>query len=273
MNRLFKSFAILFFVFIYFGSQAQSNNQPKIALTFFSEKGERFWVVINGVRQNQQAQQNVKVPDLTGNAWKAQILFENEYLPEVGKSIYIPTAPTKDAELVYQIKRNRKGVYQVRLFSSTGFPNQMIEIIKDGSGAFRLPRLPFPDIEINTNPRPFPRVPTDNPTPQNPTRPTDRNCRSVMDERSFDNLKDQIEAQSFEETKSNTAKQAIRYYCVSSVQARQILKIFSFEQTKLEFAKWVYDYVYDPQNFYQVNDVFDFSMSVDELQEYIRNKR
>jgi hypothetical protein len=273
MNRL--SYVLVVFLIGCLPALAQSNNTPKITMTFFSEKGERFWVVINGVRQNQQATQNVKIPNLTGSAWKAQIVFENENLPEVGKSIYIPTAPTQDAELVYQIKQNRKGIYQVRLFSSTGFPNQMVEIIKGSGGVFRLPRIPFPEVDINTMPNPFPQNPNNNPNPNpnNNPRTTQRTCNVMMDEMTFDRLRDNVRAQSFEDTKQNTAKQAISYYCVSSAQARQILKLFSFEQTRLEFAKWVYDYTYDPQNFYQVNDVFDFSMSVDELQEYIRQKR
>lgn len=264
--------------------QAQQTSTYKIALTFFSEKGERFWVVINGVRQNQQAQQNVKIPDLTGNAWKAKIVFENQSLPEVDKSIFIPNSPNQDAELVYQVKRNRKGIYQVRLFSSSGFPNQMVEVIKGSGGLFRLPRVPFPDIDINTNPNPtnFPnRNPVPIPDPNNRPKPNPNEdnfgsrggCRLIMDERTFDSLADNVRVQSFEDTKQNTAKQAIQHYCVSSAQARQILKLFSFEQTKLEFAKWVYDYTYDTQNFYQVNDVFDFSMSVDELQEYLKTKR
>lgn len=254
-------------------AQAQQANNYKITLTFFAESGERFWVVVNGVRQNQQALQNVKVPEQTGNAWKVKIVFENENLPEVDKSIFIPNSPTQDAELVYQVKRNRKGIYQVRLFSSTGFPNQMVEIIKGAGGVFKIPPMSFPDIEIQTNPRrPHPDVQT-RPKPQERDREATTNgCRLVMNEQDFYALLNNIKVQSFEDTKQNTAKQAIKYYCVSTGQAREILKLFGFEQTKLEFAKWVYDYVYDKQNFYQVNDVFDFSISVDELQAYLAKK-
>jgi len=254
--------ALLFLLF-YIPTHAQQR-EYKITLTFFSEKGERFWVVINGVRQHETAQQNTKIPNLVGNAWKAQIVFENQNLPEIGKSIFIPTAPTRDAELVYQIKRNRKGAYQVRLFSSTGFPNPMVEIVKGAGGLFRIPNIP---IEL-----PIPNYPQNNPNPQSPT-PRQHACNAVMSEQNFDSLKDNIAAQSFEETKENTAKQAINYFCISTAQARTLLKLFSFEQTKLDFAKWVYDYAYDREHFYQVNDVFDFSMSVDELQAYIKTKR
>lgn len=281
MRPLFTILALICFLAL-LGRQAQAQNSSyKVALTFFSEKGERFWVVINGIRQNEQANQNVKVPNLTGNAWKAQIVFENQNLPEVGKSIYIPVAPTQEAELVYQIKRNRKGVYQVRLFSSTGFPNQMIEIIRGEGGKFTFPKIPFPSIPQNpptespTPNRPAHRYPNRYPPlPPSPTpSPSQYPCNLVMNEQIFDSLKDNIQAQQFEETKENTAKQAITHYCLSSVQAKKILRLFSFEQTKLDFAKWVYDYVYDKENFYQVNDVFDFGMSVDELQDYVKNKR
>jgi len=45
--------------------------------------------------------------------------------------------------------------------------------------------------------------------------------------------------------------------------------LFSFEDDKLEFAKYAYGFVYDPENYYQVYDVFDFSSSVDSLKKYI----
>ena len=45
-----------------------------------------------------------------------------------------------------------------------------------------------------------------------------------------------IKSQSFEETQLKIAKQAIKANCMSTAQIKSICKIFSFEESKLDFA-------------------------------------
>jgi hypothetical protein len=42
-----------------------------------------------------------------------------------------------------------------------------------------------------------------------------------------------------------------------------------FEDTKLQYAKFAYNKTYDIGNYYKLNDAFDFSSSIDELNAYI----
>ena len=46
----------------------------------------------------------------------------------------------------------------------------------------------------------------------------------------------------------------------------------SFDEDQLELAKFAYDHVYDLENYYKVYDVFSFSKSGEELEEYIENR-
>jgi hypothetical protein len=82
-----------------------------------------------------------------------------------------------------------------------------------------------------------------------------------------------IENQSFNDTKLTVAKQIISSNCMTVGHLIQILNLFSFDDTKLQLAKFAYDYIYDVNNYYQVNNVFSFESNVKELDEYIRNKR
>jgi len=50
---------------------------------------------------------------------------------------------------------------------------------------------------------------------------------------------------------------------------KELVGLFTFESSKLEIAKAAYGRTIDKNNFYQVNDAFTFSSSVDELSEYI----
>ena len=47
---------------------------------------------------------------------------------------------------------------------------------------------------------------------------------------------------------------------------------FGFEETKLEFAKYAYDFCTEKNKYYMVGDKFSFSSSKDELNEYLEGK-
>ena len=53
-------------------SQSGSN------LTVFSEDGSKFYLILNGIRQNDVAQTNIKVSDLSLPSYQARILFIQE---------------------------------------------------------------------------------------------------------------------------------------------------------------------------------------------------
>ena len=50
------------------------------------------------------------------------------------------------------------------------------------------------------------------------------------------------------------------------------MQSFDFESTKLEYAKFAYDFTYDKGNYFKVNDAFDFESSIEELDEYIHGR-
>lgn len=81
-----------------------------------------------------------------------------------------------------------------------------------------------------------------------------------------------IKSQSFEETQLKIAKQAIKANCMNSAQIKGICKMFSFEESKLDFAIYAYTFCTDKNNYYTLNDVFSFSTSVDSLNDAIENK-
>ncbi len=81
-----------------------------------------------------------------------------------------------------------------------------------------------------------------------------------------------IESKSFEDSRMTTAKQVGRDRCFTTDQVKGIMGLFSFEGSKLEFAKYAYDRTYDIGNYYKVNDAFTFSSSIDELNSYIQSR-
>ena len=73
-------------------------------------------------------------------------------------------------------------------------------------------------------------------------------------------------------TRLKTAKQIAGSNCLSTGQIVEICKVFGFEETKLDFAKFAYDHCTEKQNYFKVNNVFGFSSSVDDLTNYISGR-
>lgn len=85
-------------------------------------------------------------------------------------------------------------------------------------------------------------------------------------------IKNAVEEEDFSDDKIMIAKQALKGKCMSVQNIITISESFDFEDKKLEFAKFAYAYTYDVDNFYQVNKIFDFSSSKEELNEYVSNR-
>ena len=93
---------------------------------------------------------------------------------------------------------------------------------------------------------------------------------NILCEGEFGNVANAINNRVFESDKILVAKQAIGGRLLSASQVGRVMDMFTFESTKLDFAKWAYRQCFDPQNYYIVNDAFTFSSSIRELDEYIR---
>jgi hypothetical protein len=90
----------------------------------------------------------------------------------------------------------------------------------------------------------------------------------------FDDIKRSINNASFASSKVTIGKQAIQAKkCFTVKQIKEILGLFAFDENKLDMAKFCYDYCIDKSNYYQVNDVFSFSSSKDELSTYVQSRQ
>lgn len=98
-------------------------------------------------------------------------------------------------------------------------------------------------------------------------------CVYPMDFPSFKSAKETIGKSSFEDTKLSTAKTIIGGNCVSSEQVMQICSLFSFEQTKLDFAKFAYKKVTDRGNYFKVANIFTFDASKTDLNDFISQQQ
>lgn len=97
-------------------------------------------------------------------------------------------------------------------------------------------------------------------------------CDWPAEDASIRQMRSSIESKSFEDDKMTVAKQATRGKCLSAAQIKGLMGVFTFEDSKLEYAKFAFDFCYDVDNYYILNDAFTFSSSIDELNEFIEGR-
>lgn len=97
-------------------------------------------------------------------------------------------------------------------------------------------------------------------------------CAMPMSDGEFNDLKGSIASKSFEDSKMTLAKQVARDRCFSAAQVKALMGLFSFEESKLDLAKFAYDRTHDIGNYYKVNDAFSFESSIEELNEHIQSR-
>ena len=96
--------------------------------------------------------------------------------------------------------------------------------------------------------------------------------RQIIDALSFQQLKETINKTAFEQTKQSVLNQAAGNFWFTTHQVKELIGLFSFESTKLEAAKKMYDRTVDPQNYFAINQVFSFSSSVNDLSQYLAQR-
>lgn len=322
-----------------------SSIQAQNDLVVFNNDGEKFYLYVNGVKQNANYETNVRVTNINQPWVKVKIVFEdNKRIPDLTKNVqFVWEGEQKRGwEFVYQIV-NKKGKYQIKPYSAAEISNQSTNgqtvvnystqepvsaqpapninssafntqnganvsqtvttttIVSGGTQNPNTPTNGSVGISLNVSPTGA-NIQIHDGTPGNvnsntgyttsivsstivtntsnnlntsesasttvsPKSDPMNNC--VVNDTEFEKIKRSINSKSFEDSKLTLAKQICNSKCLKSSQVRDIMKLFSYETTRLEFAKYAYQKVIDKDNYYLVNDAFQYESSIDELNESI----
>jgi hypothetical protein len=94
-------------------------------------------------------------------------------------------------------------------------------------------------------------------------------CPAGIDPRRYESIRASIAARSFDKTRLDLAKQAIRNNNMSSEQIAGLAELLTFDSSRLALAKFGYRYVADPENYHVLYELFAFDSSVRQLSDYI----
>lgn len=326
-----KYFYLFTFILL---SSGQLFAQSTTNLVFFSEQGERFYVILNGIQQNINAETNVRVTNLIQPYYKVKLRFADSKYPDIDKTINF----NQGTETTYIIKNTGKGlvlrwmsevpiqqapptvanqnviIYHSEPVTQTtsvtqttvtntqpvqteqinmginvsdpmmGGTNATINVNVNATGTNTAVQSQSTTMTTTTTTTNSSTNVNPNNTLQTHSQPNTTvvyvmpgytgsvGCNGYpMSDVRFNEVCNSISSKSFEDSKITLAKQVINTNCMTSAQVKKIMLLFSFEETKLDLAKYAYGYTYDISNYYQLNDAFTFESSIEELNEYIQN--
>lgn len=279
-------------------------------LTIFSESGDKFYLILNGERQNDIPQTNLRVEDLNQPYYNAKIIFEDKTLQEVTKNnLMLTDVDGNYADVTYKIKKDKNNKTKMKLNYYSSIPVQQGYIppsnvyvmhygqprpasgssqttttttVNQGVNVGASVNVGGVNMNVNIN-DPYGTSVSETTTTTTHSSSGNHNhhdddaprgCKNqyAMNGRDFDSAIATIKKQSFEETKLKTAKQIITANCLNVNQISQICQSFSFEDSKLDFAKFAYQFCVEPKNYFKLNSIFSFSSSVDDLTDYVQSR-
>lgn len=281
---------ILFFILInslpFAKSWGWASFSQNSNLVFFTQGSEPFFVFLNGVKQNPNMGNSIKIFALEENRYNVLIVIPHPVFAMVNNSIKI----TPNKESVFAIAKNLKGDFELipkgenqQSFNPSS-PNQ--QIIKFVSHVTLVAPMPLgvgagmnvmtgnteqTATTYSTTTTTVVTGNTGNSSPPNylPGYNGPVGCPNPMPVQEFQNAKNTVISKPFESSKITIAKQIAGANCLFSSQVKEIMTLFSFEGTKVEFAKFAYAHTYDKGNYFMVNDAFDFDSSISELNKYV----
>jgi hypothetical protein len=304
------SYSLLFIFLFPLFAMAQ---QPTGDLTIFSEDGDKFFLILNGQRQNNAAQTNVRIEDLNQPYYSAKIIFEDKGLGEISKNIAIADPSTNAMmDVTYKIKKDGSGKTKLRYFSAIppvqnyvapadvyvmhygGAPASSTVTEQTTTTTTGTTGTMGANVNVNgVNVGVSINDPYANGTVTQTTTTTTTTTTNGYSEQShseehhhsgyhkaggdcypmnsndFEAAKKTIADATYAETMLSTAKSIIASNCLSAEQVVQICNIFSFEDSKLEFAKAAYSRTTDRNNYFKVVNAFTYSSSKDDLNAFI----
>jgi len=305
----------------------------------FTEEGERFTVILNGLKQNETPETNVILTGLNAEFYKLKVIFQNTAIGERNFNLNLQAG----MENTFAIKKNKKGEYVLRFVSAVpvneaprnlpapvqptvqvqnpapppvaqpanaavsqtvttttqtttmgnGMPSDAVNIQmgmnvngQGGNISLQMSGMDMAPEPVSTTtvthsqtvttthqPAPAPApVPPPAPVVYLPGYNGPVGCPVPMTDTDFRDLEQSISTKKFEDSKLTIAKQVLRDRCLFVSQVKRVLSQFTFEESKLDFAKYAYDYTYDIGNYFKVNDVFTFETTIEELDAYIRTR-
>lgn len=251
---------IILFLFIVSGTIVKAQT---CGLMLFTETGEKFFLYTNGTLRNQIATNEVKIVGLPSDIVKVKIQFENKEIPTIEKTMFLRMGVIEHHR-IYE----RNGLWKTIFDNDEQIPTAYINVQQV---------VVINNTVVNTgtiisSPAPNNTYNQQGTYQSSTTYNSGSSCIDPISDKSFYDFMLHFNTLKFDSDRLKESKDAVSRECFTSTQIKMVLEKFSFETSRLEFAKYAYDYCYDKGAYSTVKQAFTYSTSGDELDEYIEGK-
>jgi hypothetical protein len=268
MKHLCFLILALFFAATLFSQQI--NN-----LVVFCNDGEQFTLILNGARQNETPQTRLKVEGLNLAKYEVKIIFVNKKMKDVNTTLtFFRTG--KECEFALNKYGSRK--HKMEYFTEKpidGFETQQ-------------------NLQINSNQTNGNQINTNQTTPINNGFNTGQgniavnqntfstlnnntssinNCLNAMTNEEFLLFKNAVSNQNTDLNKHTTANSLLLNNCLTTLQVKDIIKLFTSEKARLDFAKSIYSHIKDVNNYSQLIENFITNELQNEFKNFLNGKK
>ena len=288
MRRILLLNCLMIIVALHGVAQETSN------LIIFASDSTPFYAIVNGIKQNPDPQINIKINGLLNNQNHVKIVFSNGNIPDIDKNFYFESMNVEaTARIVSTEKGNILRYFGEVAMGQAATNEQQLQVIYQSvdssvtnmvvvDDTVMIKTTSVNDSAMNNN---FEVSDTATNTSSGMNAESEVQTTSIADVSGYKGktgcipplsdvnaIKNAVEKEDFSDKKIMIAKQALKGKCMSVQNIITITESLYFEDEKLEFAKFAYDYTYDVDNFHQLNKIFDFTSSKEELNEYLSKK-
>jgi len=235
------------------------------AVLFNSE--QPFKISINQFKQHQNFVTTLYVDSLkANNKYQIEVSFEKDTL-KLKKTLYL-----FDNDFIHLYNITKKGIQLTKIRPELTYtlPEDILKISYTGKA---LPLIADNKNDSNETDTTY-KVPFENYYKLDDY--TGKiGCPFPIKDDELAELKRLIIAENLEDSKLEKARTTIQEMdsaCVMVEQTKELIVLLEFEETKLAFAKFMYAYTFDIENFEQMREVFNFENSMDELNAFIKTR-
>lgn len=245
-----KSHLHLIILLIFSIIELKAQDCGKIIISNASKTDPGIVVSLNGVRLNNDYAQTVTFRYVDENTYRVKIL-------QAGSSTPLSFTISSEARYV-----------------------SAYLLVKDNVGRYSL-LLQSKSLMLNDN-EPEPAVSTPAAVVATPTRaavtPTKvaepvYQAPVAMGEAPFRRKYDEVKAKSFDDDKLERLKEAFEYENLNTNQVMDLMKLFSFDDKRMEAAKFCYKKTVDKEEFYRTYDLFSFPSYKSQMKDWVSKNK
>lgn len=89
----------------------------------------------------------------------------------------------------------------------------------------------------------------------------------------FQEVLEQAKSRSFESARLSYVIEVIQKNCLLVEQLDQLLQLFTFDNTRVEIARFAYSHLVDPENFEKLYQRFTLDASIEQLEQHVEQQK